>query len=215
MKIALDVDKVKKLRSQIVLNSLSMSDYENDMGVDPNEACIFFDGYVDYLGEVDEDDGFEINDSTFSKFFEKYDTDENLEAWFYMFEESPLSIEVDADEKEIYCDPDVVDIASLLGENEGIAYYLTTESPVFNCGCKMQKVIVPNDISIDRLDISGCLEDTLHRMIDAGWDDEKIFSVTGMRKVTNEEIDGDVENISVDLGYILPGSLLQWKSEVR
>lgn len=49
--------QLQELRSEIVLNSLFLKDYENSLGIEPKEAYSFFDGYVDYLYElVDKND---------------------------------------------------------------------------------------------------------------------------------------------------------------
>ncbi len=38
----------KKLRGEIVLNSLYLSDYENSLGIDPQYVYDFFEGYLEY-----------------------------------------------------------------------------------------------------------------------------------------------------------------------
>lgn len=48
MKRDLTLEEVLELRQQIVLNSLFVSDYRNNMGVDPRAACDFFDGFMCY-----------------------------------------------------------------------------------------------------------------------------------------------------------------------
>lgn len=93
IKRELTLKEVFDLRDQIVLNSLFASDYRNALGVDPIEACDFFDGFVDFLQELAEEDGFEIDGSNYNEFFEKYDTKDNLEEWWGCFEECPLHAE--------------------------------------------------------------------------------------------------------------------------
>ena len=44
--------ELSKLRKEIILNSLYVSDYENSFGFDANDICCFFDGYVSYLEEL-------------------------------------------------------------------------------------------------------------------------------------------------------------------
>lgn len=94
MKRELTFEDVVGLRKEIVLNSLYYSDYENSYGVDCHAVCDFFDGYVEYMAELAEEEGkaIEVN-MTWNEFFESYDTAENLEAWWYMFEECPLIAE--------------------------------------------------------------------------------------------------------------------------
>ena len=48
----LSLRQVRKLRKQIVLNSLYVSDYENSYGIDPHVVQNYFDGFVEYLCEV-------------------------------------------------------------------------------------------------------------------------------------------------------------------
>ena len=58
-------EQVLQLRSEVTLNSLYTSDYNNRLGVDPGEACSFFEGYCEYLEELGEGE-----------------SDKNLLAWF-------------------------------------------------------------------------------------------------------------------------------------
>lgn len=69
------------LRKEIVLNSLYISDYDNSFGYDPIHINTFFDGYVSYLEELAEEDGYTEWDNIF-KMFDIYDTEENLWDWF-------------------------------------------------------------------------------------------------------------------------------------
>ena len=78
--------ELSKLRSEIVLNSLYVSDYNNSFGFDANDICSFFDGYVSYLEEIAEEDGFTEWGNIF-KMFEKYDTEDNLYCWFLCFDD--------------------------------------------------------------------------------------------------------------------------------
>lgn len=77
----LTLAELVKLRKEIVLNSLYISDYDNSFGFNPNHICTFFDGYVSYLEELAEEDGYTEWDNIF-KMFNLYDTEENLYAWF-------------------------------------------------------------------------------------------------------------------------------------
>ena len=78
--------ELSKLRKEIVLNSLYVSDYKNSFGFDANDICSFFDGYVSYLEEIAEEDGFTEWENIF-KMFEEYDTEENLYCWFLCFDD--------------------------------------------------------------------------------------------------------------------------------
>ena len=64
------------LRKQIILNSLYLNDYKNDIGIDARAAQEFFDGYLEYLAELMDDDG--ISDAAYFEHLSEYDTDENL-----------------------------------------------------------------------------------------------------------------------------------------
>lgn len=96
----LALEDVLKLRRQIVLNSLFYSDYQNNMGVDEHEACDFFDGFMSFIEEMAEEDGFVLDGTNYNEFFRKYDTAENLEEWFGCFEECPLHEILDEDDFE-------------------------------------------------------------------------------------------------------------------
>lgn len=80
----LSTKKLLQLRSEIVLNSDFLADYYNDLDIDENEAYYFFDGYVDYLENLAEEDGW-TNLSIFD-LVKKYDTKDNLRAYQYMIE---------------------------------------------------------------------------------------------------------------------------------
>ena len=41
--------KIKKLRKEIVLNSLFIRDYQNSLGLDPNQVMYYFDAYFEFL----------------------------------------------------------------------------------------------------------------------------------------------------------------------
>lgn len=81
MKITdLTKDELWNLRQQIVLNSIFTKDYNNDMGIDPQECYTFFDGYVEYLNELAEGDGGVTNVDT----YKDYDNADNLYDWALM-----------------------------------------------------------------------------------------------------------------------------------
>lgn len=87
-------DDVKKLRKEIVLGSLFLSDYKNSLGIDKNSARGFFDGYLEFLGELMEEDG--VEDCGFWRQIDSYDNEENLEEWFFCFDECPLIFDGDS-----------------------------------------------------------------------------------------------------------------------
>jgi hypothetical protein len=87
-----------KLRGEIVLNSLFYSDYRNSFGISENSVCTFFDGYVDYLTELAEEDNFVFTDDNFIEMLKKYDNEDNLLSWYYCHEDfSWVEYEEDVD----------------------------------------------------------------------------------------------------------------------
>ena len=78
--------ELAKLRSEIVLNSLYESDYDNSFGYDSIHIFTFFDAYVSYLEELAEEDGYTEWDNIF-KMFDIYDTEENLWDWFNCYDD--------------------------------------------------------------------------------------------------------------------------------
>jgi hypothetical protein len=76
-----------KLRKEIVLNSLYISDYRNSFGFREDSVCAFFEGYVDYITELAEEDGFVFTDNNFFDMVNKYDTEDNLLSWYYCYED--------------------------------------------------------------------------------------------------------------------------------
>ena len=70
-----------------------MADYQNDFGIGTFSTCEFFEGYVDYLEDMMEEDCVDIK--TVDKFMvalNRYDTSENLFNWYGCFEYDPLPI---------------------------------------------------------------------------------------------------------------------------
>ncbi len=81
-------DELKKLRSEIRLNSLYTKDYENSFGIDPKDVQMFFDGYLDDLEEIyiidnkiepeDADIRDVITTDTIKKLYDYYTSFDNL-----------------------------------------------------------------------------------------------------------------------------------------
>lgn len=89
----LDKIELQNLRSQIVLNSLYVDDYRNDMGIEEHKVCYFFDGYVSYLGELIEEDYPDAKNNDWFGLLKDYDTIDNLWNWYCCFEDDPLDKE--------------------------------------------------------------------------------------------------------------------------
>ena len=67
-------------------------------------------------------------------------------------------------------------------------------------------------------DISGALEETLHRILEAGGTENDVYRIMGAKIPTDEELK-DLEEFDefvwIDLGYVLPGLIDLWEeSEV-
>ena len=80
MKRPIKENEVIELRKYVALGSLFIGDYRNPY-VNKFDTFDFFDGYLDYLGEIMEEDG--IKDSEFWEHVGLYDTNEELINWFY------------------------------------------------------------------------------------------------------------------------------------
>lgn len=74
-----------KLRDEITLNSIYIADYRNSFRFNAKDICTFFDGYVDYLFELAEEDKFPTDDEI--AVFDKYDTEDNLYSWFNCYDD--------------------------------------------------------------------------------------------------------------------------------
>lgn len=86
--------QLEKLRKEIVLNSLYLSDYENSFDIPKEDVCIFFDGFVEELhyimvDELGEEKVKELNSDEYYKELFKLDTIDNLCNYYYSIE-NPL-----------------------------------------------------------------------------------------------------------------------------
>lgn len=71
--------EIYALRKEICLNSLFVRDYENSFGIDAKEVCDFFNGYVDYLYEINE-----LDTDYFVEVIDMYDNYNNLVNYFML-----------------------------------------------------------------------------------------------------------------------------------
>ena len=78
MKKELTKENLWKLRKEIVLNSLYLSDYENSFGVDEEDLFYFFEGYLEDLGYLMEENIENYFDEMFFGYLGEYDTEDNL-----------------------------------------------------------------------------------------------------------------------------------------
>ncbi len=82
----LDIKQLEHLRKEIVFNSLYTTDYENSLNICPINVQDFFDGYLEYLFDLQmEDEEYGIEQD-----IAYYDTSNNLENWYNCFEDDPL-----------------------------------------------------------------------------------------------------------------------------
>lgn len=77
---------------------------------------------------------------------------------------------------------------------------------------------IPYHCIIERgsTDIASALEDTLHRILDAGGSKEDIYEILGA-KIPNEEERRELQEfdefIVIDLGYVIPGLIMSFHEE--
>ena len=69
-------EQLHKLRCDILLNSLFLNDYENSFEIDKYLIEDFFNGYVDNLAEIAEENGKANED------YIDFDTTDNLYEWY-------------------------------------------------------------------------------------------------------------------------------------
>lgn len=96
-----------------------------------------------------------------------------------------------------------------IGSDEAIGTY------AFTGDYDEYSFIIPKDQSIDRIDIAGCIEETLHRILNNGGTETDIRSILGARKrdSLNMEVFEEDELTDIDLGHVLPGMLLYASSD--
>ena len=70
-----------ELRTEIILNSLYVADYTNSFGFSAKDVSYFFEGYIEYIYELMNEDN--ADDSQ----FKDYDNLNNLWAWFNCYDD--------------------------------------------------------------------------------------------------------------------------------
>jgi hypothetical protein len=70
-----------QLRNEIMLNSLYVADYTNSFGFNASDVSDFFDGYMEYIYELMNEDN--APDDRFNE----YDNEWNLYDWFCCYED--------------------------------------------------------------------------------------------------------------------------------
>lgn len=84
-----------KLRKEIVLNSLYLSDYENSFDIPIEDCCNFFEGYFEELcyilqDEIGEEEYNNLNSDEFYKRVFALDNEDNLYNYYYGIEDNPF-----------------------------------------------------------------------------------------------------------------------------
>ena len=82
MEKELTKENLWKLRKEIVLNSLYLSDYENSFGIDKEDLFYFFEGYLEDLGYLMEENIENYFDEMFFDYLGEYDTEDNLYKYY-------------------------------------------------------------------------------------------------------------------------------------
>lgn len=89
---------------------------------------------------------------------------------------------------------------NLIGKEEKTVGFRVVDHSGHDAGT-VYEFIGPEDMD-ERGDIAGAIEDTLHRMLDAGFDDDDIERYLGLVKSDNFD---SCDVIHIDLGYVIPG----------
>ena len=84
-----------RLRQEIVLNSLYLSDYENSFNIPIDDCCRFFEGYFEELcyilqDEIGEDEYNKLGSDEFYKRVFALDNEDNLYNYYYGIEDNPF-----------------------------------------------------------------------------------------------------------------------------
>lgn len=103
----------------------------------------------------------------------------------------------------------MIELKDLLQDSEVIIdYHITTD------GWYSRNAIITKGSD----DISSALEDTLHRILEAGGTENDVYRIMGAEIPTEselEELEEFDEFFWIDLGYVIPGLIDYWKeSEV-
>lgn len=84
-----------RLRQEISLNSMYYSDYRNSLSIDEHTVCDFFDGYLEYLNEIMQEQIPAYDDAEFFDWLSAYDNADNLWNWYGCFEDDPLPLDIE------------------------------------------------------------------------------------------------------------------------
>lgn len=94
-------------------------------------------------------------------------------------------------------------LQELIGTGDRIGKFITTDSGV-------GYFIIPNyyDEEIEHVDISACLEYTLHELLNAGYADDDVANILNADRVEDpDELYND--EIPIDLGYRITDQIIE------
>jgi hypothetical protein len=74
----LNIDELWSLRKQVALGSIYVADYDNNFKFDEHCVACFFEGYLDYLEELSEEQGVTPM---------SLDNKDNLLSWFNCYDD--------------------------------------------------------------------------------------------------------------------------------
>ena len=80
-------EDLRALRNEVVVNSIFYSDYHNSFGLDTHSVCDFFDGWLDFIGELMVEDGYKDAAYRFFDYFVEYDNADTLVQWYSSYDD--------------------------------------------------------------------------------------------------------------------------------
>lgn len=75
-----------KLRQEVIVNSIFISDYNNSFGIDPDEVCDFFASWLDDIEDQLKEEIKGYCSDNFFNYFPKYDNYKCLKKYALSFE---------------------------------------------------------------------------------------------------------------------------------
>lgn len=169
------------LRNQVTLNSLFTSDYENRLGLDPNAVQDFFDGYLEELDYIAEQDGEKNLD--LEELLDRYDNPENLKNWYDSLDYDPFGDEEPSDEE-------LDDIDADFEENDFMPYMY--EESLENAYAKLDQ---------DAREAECCPEEPVAKIVPEEL--EGTFKTLGEAKLGADDAIGEVKKILKDYQSML------------
>lgn len=79
-------EELWKLRNEVSLGSIYISDYRNSFGFKANSMCDFFESFMSYIQGEMEEDGKEDPGNRFFDYLDEYDTPDFLWRWYNCYD---------------------------------------------------------------------------------------------------------------------------------